>query len=898
MLEHLQRAFGIEDNVAAAAMRAALLAAEDRHSGASPSLRMLLAAVQAQQDDATPFDSTVRSRHGSFGRGGGNGSHGSNSGGASELHFFHPVVWQHGGLLACAYPGITEGPSGGRMVPREAGAYVAALRRLSGVSSGAVLATPEWDALRPLLRSDGSTLLGATAMQHMAFDRVESVLGGSSSSEAGAGDVGGTDGVSGSGSDSVGGGHGSGGGRRVLAVYAARGQPTRWQPDTKESHRRRVSVGVWVQARIKEPQMATAEDLTTDGFEARRRAAATFWRARRRVGLMIDDDAAHWFEPPAAPQARRTGEPAPPPPHPSTEAVATDDVSVFNPHLGKAGGLNFGLQAAVATLYAEGYAPPSASRPLLFAILDARHAASADLWPMALPPFFAQASYSSGGAPGAEGAPALLAFQRDVAFVQFAHAYIGVNDATDSFDMQQEFLFKGMGVMRDHAGAMTSCGSGGVWSLDIADLNELGQYFYGRSMIEDTATSAVEFLRGRSSAYVAPLVTRPAHAQPMSAVPKTGRHHVEALERWDVGAIQCLWVLGMGNSWFWLQLLAWVAALCAMLAPSFIDMQDCALLYQYFSWRSSCGLLYDNAQSDMVVDNWVKAHHDNWSPDTWTHAKQEISNCSRLTFFTLVGKNADAPELIFLATFSWLFVGAAMIAALVLPSLAPRSFNAALRRSVLFFNFIYPLNAWTEALWVAMPPWFCIPGRYPFRFEPLLAVGGLVMLRVLEWLILQALQGHGGKTGANVAISDYSLFRSRQVAVVTMPLKLRAVLKGCVCAWNDLVHARDNSFWTSFATAQSALVWVQLWLLAVVLAMLAALVGGVYNIASRGQEAAAPCILGMSLALLQLTLVAGPAWDVLRNSELRPTMRQLEVLVLMLVCAVLATYFSADGEEQ
>ena len=96
----------------------------------------------------------------------------------------------------------------------------------------------------------------------------------------------------------------------------------------------------------------------------------------------------------------------------------------------------------------------------------------------------------------------------------------------------------------------------------------------------------------------------------MSAVPKTGRHHLEALERWDVGAIQCLWALGLGNSWFWGQMAAWVLALCAMLAPSFINMQDLTLVYEYFSRRSSCGMLYDNAESDMVVDAWVRARHE------------------------------------------------------------------------------------------------------------------------------------------------------------------------------------------------------------------------------------------------------------------------------------------------
>ena len=73
-----------------------------------------------------------------------------------------------------------------------------------------------------------------------------------------------------------------------------------------------------------------------------------------------------------------------------------------------------------------------------------------------------------------------------------------------------------MAVIRDRCYGMTSCGTGGIWSITSA--KEVAGYFYGRTMIEDTSTSHIKFLEGKRSVYLPP--KRGTNNQLMRAVPK------------------------------------------------------------------------------------------------------------------------------------------------------------------------------------------------------------------------------------------------------------------------------------------------------------------------------------------------------------------------------------------
>ena len=52
------------------------------------------------------------------------------------------------------------------------------------------------------------------------------------------------------------------------------------------------------------------------------------------------------------------------------------------------------------------------------------------------------------------------------------------------------------------------------------------------------------------------------------------------------------------------------------------------------------------------------------------------------------------------------------------------------------------------------------------------------------------------------ALDEMSIFRSQQMDKVTVPIKLRALMKGFSTGYKDVVGKRDNSFWESLGAGQ------------------------------------------------------------------------------------------------
>merc|ERR1719240_2301987 len=91
-------------------------------------------------------------------------------------------------------------------------------------------------------------------------------------------------------------------------------------------------------------------------------------------------------------------------------------------------------------------------------------------------------------------------------------------------------------------------------------------------MIEDTAASINEFVKGRKAASVAPFANKESHHQLMCAVPKISANYLEALERWDTGAIQCLCALALGKPWFWLCFLIELLVMTVVVVPAWYSL--------------------------------------------------------------------------------------------------------------------------------------------------------------------------------------------------------------------------------------------------------------------------------------------------------------------------------------
>jgi hypothetical protein len=160
----------------------------------------------------------------------------------------------------------------------------------------------------------------------------------------------------------------------VTALYVARARPDLWKPETKVDHRRVIMPGVWI---ARKPADESDDE---------------FWAARRAIGLVhgvtparLSDEGcaevlAHFF---ADEQAVLSG--ATEDEQSQEEGVGrqkVDEVQVLSTHLGKAGGLNFGLEALV---HCSALPPPSPTNPYIFGIVDARHSSDKRWWKMILP---------------------------------------------------------------------------------------------------------------------------------------------------------------------------------------------------------------------------------------------------------------------------------------------------------------------------------------------------------------------------------------------------------------------------------------------------------------------------------------------------------------------------------
>jgi len=398
-------------------------------------------------------------------------------------------------------------------------------------------------------------------------------------------------------------------------------------------------------------------------------------------------------------------------------------------------------------------------------------------------------------------------------------------------------------VIRNQCYGMTSCGTGGIWAITRS--NNLENYFYGRTMIEDTASSTEAFLAGRKAVYVAPFSNKPSDQQLMCAVPKVSANYLEALERWDTGAVQCLCAQGLPKLWFWVCYPLQLMTFAVILIPAWTPL----------------GVLLK-----------IKSHHD---------FHEFVIEGAFSNFEVMVCIVAGIVWFTYLA----IFVFTACC--------SPKWTNRLLRFFILLFNHTYPLNSVASVFWVIIPAWICIAGSFPFNFDPIFAIVGSLVLRLIEWLIVLKMKGEAERVGTQ--LKEYSIFRSQQMNMVTVPIKLRSVLLGFQSGYGDCFGKKDNSFWVSFGTAQ-AVVWVQLWLCSVLLLMVVGIITAIVHILVNWGDphTLVCCLFGISLAIIQFWMLLEPALYVMKGRSLKISLRHTEVAVLIAIG--LAVVFMSQGE--
>jgi len=697
-------------------------------------------------------------------------------GSSKHLSMFHPVFISSFGSVLFGMEGTTR-KTLDSAVPLDAAAFMNTMLRLD--KADPLGCNAYYDIRAVLTLEEKQALVAATQKRQMCYDHVSQVC----SPRCG-----------------------------MTVLYLARGKPDKWQPWTKSNHRRVMAPGVWC---CKTPKDGSRE---------------AYWHARRQIALCESIEPAgfmdysdetgeerYWKEPSAVAYfyEDKNGDVAN---VEGSRRVFQSELQLLNVHLGKAGGLNFGLEAILQT---EGVVHPSPTHPMIFGIIDARHACDHRFWLNVLPAFHELHGNNE------------VKFDPEIALCQVPHSYIGMEQGTDKLDMRNDFLFTGMAIVRDRCYGMTSCGTGGIWAISSPD--KLGEYFYGRTMIEDTSSSHEKFLLGCRSVYLPPF--RGTNRQLMRAVPKVSANYLEALERWDTGAIQLFVSQACPSYWFWTCVVALLSLHTAIAAPA------------------------------------MTANH-----DTWKVIENPFDEAHWVTGVIYI--------------YSAAVLGCILFTTMFLSFSSPRTLNYLLRYLILLFNTTYPFNSIASVFWLAIPPWLCFSGTFPFALNAVAAIIGSLILKFVEFMIVMKMKKDSEMQGAG--LDEASIFRSQQMDKVTVPIKMRAVVKGLQTGWLDMYHKHDNSFWESFGAAK-AQQWVQIWLLAINAAMWGSLIAGPTHllVAWLGGEnnvvdVALPVCFGMVQAILNIWITYDPLMYILKGNAPKLSLRWMEVAVL--VGMALVTY--------
>jgi len=232
---------------------------------------------------------------------------------------------------------------------------------------------------------------------------------------------------------------------------------------------------------------------------------------------------------------------------------------------------------------------------------------------------------------------------------------------------------------------------------------------------------------------------------------------------------------------------------------------------------------------------------------------------------------------------------------------APKTTNAMLRGCVLLFNHTYPLTSFSSVFWIAIPPWICFTGDFPFQFDPVFAIFGALGLRFVEWLLVMRCKRRAQARGAS--LKELSIYRSQQLNLCTVPVKIRAVLLGLWSGGEDVFGKCDNSWWASFGGLPQAVIWVQLWLCLVMLTMVISIIVAIIHVIltingdhpSKLQTVLEACAFGIVLALINILILVEPTWFVMRGRKLKVSLRHTEVLVLIFIGGIVVLATAVSG---
>jgi len=318
-------------------------------------------------------------------------------------------------------------------------------------------------------------------------------------------------------------------------------------------------------------------------------------------------------------------------------------------------------------------------------------------------------------------------------------------------------------------------------------------------------------------------------------VPKVSANYLEALERWDTGAVQSFMSQGLVRGWWWVTLTALLMLGAAIIAPAFTADYDIG---------------------EVLRHPWEVKHR--------------------------------VPIVILLYS-GWVFA-TLFCTILLLARLSPDTLNWTMRMLICFFNTTYPFTSVAGLFWMIIPPYVAIVGAFPFQLNAMYAILGSAILKVFEFQAVQKLQGAS-------QLDEHSIAMTQKMDKVTLPIKVRAVLKGIATGYADLIGKEDNSWWTSFGTSgalSSVKMWLQLVMGLMTLTMVIAFIHLIIK-ATQGMapllETVMPLCTAIITAVTYIWLAYEPFLFIMKGSSsaLAPRWVEVGVLVLMFVGLLLVT---------
>jgi len=463
--------------------------------------------------------------------------------------------------------------------------------------------------------------------------------------------------------------------------------------------------------------------------------------------------------------------------HP-TVMVKKDLLMPFIGVRGKSGGLNFIVDLLQFREGFIGTGDESDVTPdrMLFGIFDARHQPHPDFWRHCLPKFMNNTDMGY-----------TYEVNDQVCMVQAPQSFALVAIEEDILDVLNGMTFNIMNVIRNRCGGVTSCGTNAIWQINASEFDRreddavLNEYFDSRTKIEDTASTHINFCRGKRSVYVQEKIS--------TGIAKLNADYLCAMQRWAEGAVQL----------FWLQLFRDKTLPLVIFGLSVLAFLGMLYVSLYGSWTK--GLIGYNLFCDAEgVETLLTGSYHPFCMGMYDLFGHFLFHTIDKVMFQMAEE--QYMRLIDFAI-AWFFVllGTAVICIFL-------SYRGSMPRIVRTFimmeNISYWLTSCSIFFWVSLTLFMIIFSEPPLMFNVTHFMLFVLGLNITQHSMINEYKDLGGADEA-------SIWRSQQSYTLAAPLYIMAIVRGTGAAWGIIWHRLDKSFWSSSDHGADIIIGVTLW---------------------------------------------------------------------------------------